>query len=226
MVAGVLGYLGFSPPSFWVTARVAPATHWLVSFENHWHRDVIAFFIISIGAVYVLLRSAIHRFRRVGELSSGRRRAPHAEPHVLWLARRLCATVLVLLVLLLATWTATIIRLAASHASIQSSGHSPGFQGGLYQGIYLLILAAAAVLIPQHHDSGRWLAGAAALAALYSVVPNGLRVHSVLVTAVAKYEPAGIGAAWAVNSLWHVLFIFIPVIVLGPYLIQKLLRSP
>jgi hypothetical protein len=144
---------------------------------------------------------------------------------VFWLARKLCATVLVLLVLLLATWTATIIRLAASHASIQSSGHSSGLQGGSYLGIYLLILAAAGLLFPQLHKSEKWLAGVTILAALYSVAPNKLRIHSFLVTSATKYEPIGIGAVWGINSLWLTLFVFIPLIVLGPYMIKKLLRS-
>jgi hypothetical protein len=226
LAAGILGYLDFSPPSFWVTARVTAMSHWFISFDDYWSRHAIPFLIFSIGAAYVLQYSAVSMFEQLDQLPIKPGRESYGESSSLDLLRKPCAMLLVLLVLLSVTWAATVIRLAASHASILSPEISYGFQGGLYQSRYLLVLAIIAACFPQIYNVENWLIAAVVLTALYGLAPNALPFPSILEISAGRGQLARIGTAWGGGSLWAALFIFTPAIIFGIYLVAKLLRSP
>lgn len=226
VAAGILGYLGLSPPSFQVTARVTAISQWLRGFDNHWNQYAIPFLVFSIGVAYVLQRNAVSMFGHLDHLSSKPGRWSLGESSSLGFIRKLCAIALVLLVLLSATWAATVVRLAAAHATIRSPEMSYGFQGGLYQSKYLLVLALIAVCISQIYNGEKWLIVAVALTAWYGLTPNALPFPAVIEAAALRGELTHIGTTWGGGSLWAALFVFIPAIILGIYLVAKLLRAP
>jgi hypothetical protein len=224
--AGVLGYLHLSPPAFPVTTRVTAVSHWLARFDQHTNRYAIAFLIFYIGAAYVLQSGAVSMFEHLDQLPTKPGREPHGGSSPLGLLRKPCAILLVLLILELVTWSATVARLAAAGAGTLGPEMSYGFQGGLYQSRYLLVLAIIAFILPQLYDVESWLVAAVALTALYGLAPNVLPFPSILVTAAARGELTRIGAAWGGGSLWAALFIFIPAFMFGIYLVGKFLRTP
>jgi hypothetical protein len=221
--AAMLGYLSLPPSSFHVTARVATISHWLIRFDSHWSRYTIAFLVSSIGVAYVLQHNAASVFRKLGHFPIWPARRSHRKTDSLESVRRLCATLLILLVLLSVTWAATVARLAASQAGARGTGISHGFQTWPYQTEYLLVLVFIAACIPQFYDVKSWLIAAVALTALYSLAPIVPAFPSVLAIS-AGGELARISAAWGNNALWAALFIFAPAVMLGIYLVTKVLR--
>jgi hypothetical protein len=222
VTAGVLGFLEFSPPSFPVTTWVGAMSRWLVRFDYHWRADGIAVFIASVAAAYVLQSYAPGVFLRLGRFRSrpGRRSLTGSGSGDL--VRRACATLLVLLVLLLVTWVATVVRLAASHPGTGGLEMSFGFQGGLYQSKYLLVLAFIAVCLAQAYSVEYWLIVAAALTACYGLAPHAVTFPSMLEFPVGRGELTRLGAAWGAGSLWAALFLYVPAVVLGIYLTARL----
>jgi hypothetical protein len=224
--AGLLGYLHLSPPAFLVTTRVTAISHWPARFDDYGNRYAIPFLIFIIGVAYVLQHSAVSMFEHLDQLPTRLGRQPLGGSSPLGLLRKPCAMLLVLLMLESITWAATVIRLSAAGASTLGPETSYGFQGGLYQSRYLLVLAIIAVILPQLYDVESWLLVAVALTALYGLAPDVLPFPSMLGTAVARGELTRIGAAWGGSSLWAALFVFIPAVMFGIYLVGKLLRSP
>lgn len=222
VAAGVLGYLKFVPPSFAVTRRTTGISHWLIRFDG---RASILYLVAAIAVAYVLQSSAVSTFGRLDQLRKNTGYVPYGESSSLYLIRKACATVLVFLVLLSVTWAATVIRLAAAGASTRGPGMSYGFQGGVYQSRYLLVLALIAVLLPHVYDAGKWLVAAAALTALYGLAPDALVFPSPLAISAGRGELTHLGAAWGNDALWAALYLFIPAAMFGIYLTGRLLRS-
>jgi len=222
VAAGILGYVNLSPPAFLVTRRVTGISHWLIRFEG---RASIPYLIISISVAYVLLSSAASTFRRLDHLRKKPGHVSRGESDSLDLIREVCAIALALLVLLSVVWAATVVRLAVSHASSRGPGMSYGYQGGLYQSKYLLVLALIAVCLPMIYDIEKWLVAAVALTALYGLAPNALIFPSILEIPAGRGQLTHIGAAWGNNSLWAALIIYIPAAILGIHLAARLLRS-
>jgi hypothetical protein len=220
--AGILGYLHFTPPSFLVTAKVATASHWLSSFDVRYEA---VFLFPSIVLAYVLQSSAVSIFRHLDQLRRKPGRASGSESPSAELVRRLCAIPLALLVLLAVTWAATVVRLAASSARVPATGMSYGFQGGLYQGKYLLVLVLIAICMPLIANSEKWLTAAVILTACYGLAPDTLAFPSVLEVSAGPGVLTRIGTVWGSDSLWAALFIFIPAAILGIYFVGRLLRS-
>ena len=232
MAAGILGYLHLSPPSFLVTAKVTAVTtkmtaisHWLVRFGG-W--GVIWYLVLATAIAYVLLSSAAGVFGRLDHLHRKAGRVPYEGWSSLGFARRLCAVLLILLVLLSVTWAVTVVRLAASGASRPGAEISYGLQGGLYQSKYLLVLVliAIAIAVSPVADAGKWLVAAVILTTWAILAPSALPLPSALQISAGRGQFTHIGTAWGADSLWAALFIFTPAVVLGIYLVARLLRSP
>ena len=224
VAAGVLGFLDLSPPSFPVTTWVSAMSHWLVRFDHHWRPDGILVFFVSVLVAYALLSSAAGLFRRLDRFRArpDRRARPGSDAGDL--IRKVCAMLLILLMLLLATWAATVVRLVASHPSVSGLEMSFGAQGGLNQSKYLLVLAFLAVCLAQAYSIEYWLFIAVALTAWYGLAPAAVTFPSVLEIPAGRGELARLGAAWGTGSLWVALFIYIPAIMLGSYLTAGLVR--
>lgn len=206
VAAGALGYLRFSPPSFAMTDKVTSVSHWLARFDNYCSRSATLFLVVSIAAAYVSMSSAVGMF---GRLHAKALRVPSDG-----FARTLCAVLLALLVLLLAGWAATVVRLGGSLDA--------GRQGGGYQSSYLLVLALLAVFVTHVSDSGRWLTAAVVLVSLYALAPDAFTVPAVMRYAVGSGLFTGIGNAWGASALWAALFLYVPASLLGIYLVGRL----
>lgn len=207
VAGGALGYLRFSPPAMALTSKVTPAAHWLTRFDDYCDRDATLFFIASIVVAYVLISEAAGRFRRLDTRPS---RASHDG-----LARRMCAALLALLILLLAGWAATVIRLGGAHLA--------GARGGSFQGRYLLVMALIAVLVVQVSAIGPWLTAAALLTSAYALAPMAFTMPAVLRYPVGSGLLTQIGDAWGADALWAALFLYVPASALGIYLVIRLL---
>lgn len=226
VAAGILGYLHLAPPSFAVTTRVSALSHWLVSFDSHLRGDAIQVLIFSIAIAYVLQSSAVSVSARLDQVRRRPGRGSRDGPPWLDVIRKACATLLVLLVLLMATWAATVVRLAAaSGAGTRSLEMSYGFQGGLYQSKYLLVLAFIAVCLSQVYNADKWLVAAVLLTAWYGLAPTAVTWPSALEISVGRGLLTRAGTEWGADSLWAALFIFAPAVMLGIYLVGRLMRS-
>lgn len=223
MAAGILGFLHFSPPSFLITTRVTAVSHWLSTFSGH---GAVPYLILAIAMAYVLLSSAVGAFGRLDDVHRKAHRVPYGGPSSFDFTRRMCAVPLILLVLLSVTWAVTVVRLAASGASRPGAEISYGLQGGLYQSKYLLVLVILSIAVSRITIDRKWLIVAVILAALYSLAPGALPFPSTLEISAGKGQLIHIGTAWGPDSLWAALFIFIPAVVLGIYLVARLLRLP
>jgi hypothetical protein len=143
---------------------------------------------------------------------------------------------LILGMLLATVWAAAVIRLAAADGSLPGHGASYGFRAALVQDKYLFVLTLMAVLIAQLTSNTKWLIGAVALAAVYGMLPSTgpfqikttrfLLFPPTLEFSAWRGELTRIGMAWGADTLWAALFLFVPAVVLGIYLVTRLLRSP
>lgn len=221
VAAGILGYLRFSPPSFLVTTRVSAVSRWLIRFDG---RATIPYLVLVIALVYVLLSSAANTFGHLDQLRKSPHRVPHDELYSAEFIRRLCAIPLIMLVLLSAIWAVTVVRLASSGASFPGVEISYSFQGKLYPYLFLLVLISVAV--SRINNGGNWLIAAVILTTWYNLVPSALAFPSILEISADRTQLIHISTAWGSDSLWAALFIFIPAVVLGIYLVARLLRSP
>jgi hypothetical protein len=228
ITAGVLGYLHFIPPHFPVATEVAAISRWLSTAGS---RAFIPYLIASIAAAWALQYSAVNTFRRLPRLRRDFR-APSSEWPSDHVTRRIVATPLVLAILLSAAWAATVIRLSAAGAVDQVSY---GFQGALAQSKYLFALTLIAIIIAQITSGEKWLMFAVALTALYGLLPSTGPFHTkknefflyppALEVSAGREQLIRIGTVWGTDALWAALFIFIPAIVLGIYVVARLLRS-
>ena len=142
LAAAVLGALDFSPPSFRVTPWVAGFARGLAQLSRSWNGVLLL--VASLAARgFPLYRGALGVFGRLGQFSAGRLRRPGPVTRF----------VIALVVLLSATWTGTVVWLAASHAHGGPTAY--GSRGGLLQGDYLLALAVAAVLVAGQRQHAR-----------------------------------------------------------------------
>jgi hypothetical protein len=203
VVAGILGYLHFSAPSFFLTSEVASISHWLSRLDNRCSDNAVLFLIVSVILCWVLISNAARTFSQLGRVGQW----PFG-----WLIRKQCALVLAALVLFLAVWAAIVIRPAASHQDIRVSDQEAI--------LYLLALILLAVLSAQGGDDGKWLAGFTLLASVYALAVS---------TAPGPGQRAGtallirIGAAWGADLSLTALFLFIPAGLLGVYLVGRIL---
>ena len=177
--AGILGFLHFSPPTFQVTARTSAASQWLTGFDDRWSRDTIPFLVFSIGVAYLLQRSSASMFGNLRYSPGDSRRRSFFEISLRTRVRNLTAVYLALLVLLLATWSARVIQLAAARAGTSNTGLNFGFQGGLEQSRNLLVLTLIALCFAWVYNVTRWLF-IVSCTALYILVPNSPTLPSVL----------------------------------------------
>ena len=222
VAAGILGYMHLSPPSFWVTTRVAAVSHWLVRVGG---RGGVWYLVVAIAAAYVLLSSAVVVFGRLDHLRRGTRRASYPGSLSSDPIRKLCAAGLILLGLLAVTWAATVVRLAASGADRPNAGVSYGLQGAVYQSKYLFVLILIAVAVSRLTAAGTWLVVAVALTTWYSLAPGASPLPSFLDISACRGQLIHIGTAWGAGTLWAALFVFIPAAVLGMYLVGRLLTQ-
>jgi hypothetical protein len=228
VAAGTLGYLHLSPPPSQLTNRLIALSNGVVTFDGHLDRYAIPVLLASIAGAYVLQASAASIFERLGYLRKAPGPGPQGQSARLALtldaAGRLAGPALILLTLLAASWAATVIRLAAAPASPGIPGQSYGYQGGLYQGKFLIVLALMAICLSRTHDVDRWLPAVITLTVLYFLVPRTLSVPSFLEVPAGQGQLARIGAAWGANALWAALLVFTPAIGLGHYLTGRLPR--
>jgi len=204
--AAVLGYVRFSPPSFAVSSTVASVSGWLRRFDDYCSRNVMLFLIGSIAVAYMFISNAAGVSSR---LEARARRACVGGS-----ASTVCAGLLALLVLLLAGWAATVIRLGGALPAAQ--------QGSTYQAKYLLILVLIAVFVVQVSDSARWLMTAVLLTSAYALGPGAFVLPAVLRKSVGSGLFTHIGTAWGADALWAALFLYVPAIIFGIYLVARL----
>lgn len=221
--AGVLGYLHFAPPAFAISTRVAGLSHWLTGSGA---RSPVPYLLAAIAAVYLLQFSATDVFGRLYQL----RRRPHRVFFGVSTAheslRRFGALLLVLLMLVSVIWAVTVIRLAAAGDRDPRSLTAYGAQGGLYLGRYFVLAITIAVLVWLYATSERWLAVAVAVMAWFALAPGVAAFATVPVAPEVGKNLTHIGMTWGADSLWVALFVIIPAVVLGIYVVARLIRSP
>ena len=229
VAAGALGYLYFLPPAFPVTSKVAGVSRWLDQAGGH---PFVLYFVGSVTLAALLQLHAGRTFRRLHPVNPA---SFEGHPYGL-LACRLCVMPLILGMLLATVWAAAVIRLAAADGSLPGHGASYGLRAALVQDKYLFVLALIAVLIAQLTTNDKWLIAAVALAAVYGLLPDTgpfrigttrffLFPRTLEFTAWHR-ELTRIGTAWGASTLWAALFLLVPGVVLGIYLVTRLLRSP
>lgn len=229
VAACALGYLYFLPPAFPVTPKVAGVSRWLDQAGGH---PFVLYFVGSVALAVLLQLHAGRTFRRLHPVNPA---SFEGHPYGL-LACRLCVMPLILGMLLATVWAAAVIRLAAADGSLPGHGASYGFRAALVQDKYLFVLTLMAVLIAQLTSNTKWLIGAVALAAVYGMLPSTgpfqikttrfLLFPPTLEFSAWRGELTRIGMAWGADTLWAALFLFVPAVVLGIYLVTRLLRSP
>lgn len=207
VAAGVLGALDFSPPSLLVTPWFAGFARGLAQFSRSWNG--ILLLVASVLAAFLLYRGALGAFERLGQFSAGRTRRPAPVTRF----------VLALVVLLSATWSGTVVWLAASHAHGDTTSY--GLRGGLVQGDYLLALAVVGVLVAGSNSTQGWLLAVTPLAALLGACANDLPVPHELVSSAGRADLERAGAWWSGGSLWAALFVGFPLCLLGVYLVAR-----
>lgn len=210
VAAGALGALDFSPPSFLVTPEVAGFARGLVQFTRSWNG--ILLLIVSVWAAYLLHRGALGVFRSLDEFSAGRRLRP----------ARVVRVALALVVLVSATWSGTVVWLAASHAHGDATSY--GVRGGLVLSDYLLVLAVVAVFATGGGSAQGWLLALTPLAALLGAVANVSPLPHDLAYPIGREGLERIGLALGGGSLWAALFIGFPACLLGVYLMAPVRR--
>jgi hypothetical protein len=225
VIAAILGYLELSPPTFVVTSKVASISGWLTRFDTYWGRHSVVLVVASIAAAYLLQAYAVRTFRRLGYLRSRQRDGFNNTSLGQSLPGKLSAACLVLLVLLAAVWAGTVIGLVAAHGGSSASWGSYGSQGGRYQSECLFIMVLLAVMIPQLYHGEKWLTAAALLAGIYGLAPDRLHVPAALTVSAGSGLLERIGSVWGAGSLWAALFLFIPGLVLGIYLLARIIGT-
>jgi hypothetical protein len=217
VAAGMLGALDFSPPSFLVTREVAGFSRGLVRFTHSW--NAIWLLIASAVVAYLLHHGALTVFDRLDQFPSRRTRLPApGTPFRVYASRAWCA-VLALLVLLTATWTGTVVWLAASRAHGDATSY--GWRGGLGLGEYLFASVVAALLVAYSRSGHGWLIVAMPVAALAGAVTNVFRVPRDLVFPAGSRALERIVTASGGGSLWAALFVGFPACLLGAYLVAR-----
>jgi hypothetical protein len=213
-IAGILGYLHFSPPAFFLTKKVASISRWLIHLDDHLSRAATLSVVVTIAATWVLISNATGIFVRSGSHAARAAWLPDGT-----FVRGVSALVLALLVLLMTAWSATVIRLATSHPGILESGR----QAGLYQSRYLLALTVLAILAARASDRRNWLTAFALLTLMYTLAASTFTVPAAVRHPVLSGLLTNIGGGWGAGSLWAALFLFVPISVLGIYLAGRLL---
>jgi hypothetical protein len=219
--AATLGALNFAPPSFLVTPEVARFARGLAQFPRSWNG--IWLFIASALAAYFLHQSALSSFARLDQFASRPVRRPVRAAPARIHAGRGCSFALALAVLLGATWSGTVLWLAATNA--HGDGMSYGLRGGLVQSDYLLALAIVAALVAYSQSAQGWLLAATCLAAVLGAVANVSPVPHDLAVGVGFGVLTRIGTAWGGSSLWIALFAGFPACLLGVYLVARVRPS-
>jgi hypothetical protein len=229
VAACALGYLYFLPPAFPVTSKAATVSRWLDQEGGH---PFVLYFVGSVALAALLQLHAGRTFRRLRPVNPA---SFEGHPYGL-LVCRLCAMPLILAVLLATVWAAAVIRLAAADASLPGPEASYGFHAALVQDNYLFVLTLMAVLIAQLTSNDKWLIAAVALAAVYGLLPSTGPFHTkttrfflfppTLEFSAWRGQLTRMGTAWGADTLWAALFLFVPGVVLGIYLVARLLHSP
>ena len=165
-------------------------------------RDVLLSVIIT-GA-YLLHHGALRVFNRLVEFSAKRTLRPS----------RAIRFAFALVVLLSATWSGTVVWLAAS----ERDATSYGTRGGLVLSDYLLALTTVAVLVASSENAQGWLLAWTPLAAVLGAVANVSPIPRDLMFSVDREGLERIGGAFGGGSLWAALFIGFPACLLGLYL--------
>jgi hypothetical protein len=208
MAAGALGALDFTPPAFVVTREVAGFSQDLAQFAHSW--NAIMLLSVGVAAASVLHQGALRVFSRLDEISARRKVRPS----------RVIRFALALVVLLLATWSGTVVWLAASHRDAVSYG----VRGGLVLSDYLLVLAIVAVLVASSDNAQGRLLALMPLAAALGAIANVSPIPRDLMFSLEREGLERIGSAFGGSSLWAALFICFPACLLGLYLVAPVRR--
>jgi hypothetical protein len=222
--AAVLGALDFAPPSFLVTSWVAGLASGLTQLTRS--HDGILLLIEAASAAYVLHQGALSAFERLEGVPAERRRGNDpASPAMVYAARARCAA-LSLMVLLVATWSGTVVWLATSHAHGDPASY--GLRGSLVLSDYLLALGVCAVLVARSENAQAWLLATVHLAASLGAAANVSPVPRDLVFSIGRGELERIASAWGGDSEWAALFVGFPVCLFGVYVVARvrLVRGP
>lgn len=222
--AGAVGYLNLVPPSFLVTRWVARVADSLL--EAHPQRNppiVLGTALGFLGLALLLLSIA----RRVFTSLEGLRLRPG------WRVRagirsgnsasKLVAVPLIALILLLAIWAGTVVRLAATGATVPGKLAQDGSQAGAWAGDYLLAILLVAVVVPLLRAArpAAWMAVlcAGAIASIPVVADHSSALRIPLLTS----QFTALGGDCGADSLWIALFAGVPFIVFGLYLADRML---
>lgn len=217
VAAGALGALNFTPPSFLVTPESAGFARGVAQFTQSWNG--ILLLVVSVPVAYLLHQGALSVFDRLDQWSVVRRMQRHAASPIQVLAAQACRIVLALVVLLVATWSGTVVWLAASHT--HGGAVLYGLRGGLVLSDYLLALGVVAVLVAHTQSAQGWLLIAMPLAASLGAAAKVSPVPHDLIFSVARGELARVGTVWGGGSLWGALFVGFPACLFGVYLMAR-----
>lgn len=230
-LAGVVSYLHLVPPAFlfpsWMSRAsraLSQANTWIFHLNHRDPKNPIASELLGAVLVVALLlhTAARERFRRLPDL--GMRRAPRPPTGVFTrpLTKKIFATPLIALLLMLVIWAGTVVRLAASHGVTPVRLVTYGAQGGLTDGEYLFIVMLIAILVAQL-GSVRIVLLAVLLTLGITLVPIALKHTTGLRVPLWSGQLAAIGRERGTESLWIALFACVPVILYGTHLVGKLL---
>ena len=214
VAAGVLGALYLVPPSFVITPAFAGFARGLADATRSW--DAIWVLVASVPAAFVLHRGALTVFEHLDQLSPGRIRRHIRTPFALVYAARAGCVAVTFVVLLAATWTGTVVWLAASPA------HGDTTTYGAVISDYLLLLGIVAVCVACSTSAQGWLTAVIPLAAWLGAAANVAPLPRDLASAAWPREAARVAALWGSDSLWGALFVGFPVCLAGVYLVGAL----
>src|ERR1700722_7671043 len=114
VAAGALGALRLVPPSFAMTSAFAGVARGLADFTRSWNG--VWTLAASVTGAFVLYQGALSVFGHLDQLSPGRVPRQSRTPLALVYASRAACVAVTLVVLLAATWSGTVVWLAAAAA--------------------------------------------------------------------------------------------------------------
>ena len=203
VAAAALGALDFAPPSFLVTSKVAGLARGLAQFSRSWNG--IALLIGSVAGAYLLYRAALAVFGRLDRFSAVRAERP----------TRTARFLLVVVGLLLATWSGAVVWLAAHPHGNAASSEA---RAGLVLSDCLLPLAVVALLVATSDKAHRWLLAVTPAAAVLGGVADVWALPRDLTVSFGRTELARMGTALGADALWVALFAGFPACLLAVYL--------
>ena len=222
--AGVVGYLQLVPPSFPVTRWVARVANSLLAAYPQGKPPIVLGTALAFLGLALLLLSADRRLFTSLEglrLRPGLRiRAGIRSGNT---ASKLVAVPLIALILLLAIWAGTVVRLAATGATVPGKLAQDGSQAGAWAGGYLLVIVLAAVVVPLLRAARPAAWTVVLCAGVIASIPVVADHSSALRIPLLTSQFTALGGDCGADSLWIALFACVPLIVFGLYLADRML---